>query len=127
MQIRIKTQHLNLSEKQRKSIQTKVEKLQNLADRLGDESAEFRVEIKHEKSRKLSDAYICQLTIFAPQAVIRAETRHETIENAVDDCLNKIKTQIVMLAFIVKTLPNNINPAQKTIPIIVTRKLLSCK
>lgn len=94
MQIRIKTQHLNLSDRQRQSIQTKVEKLQNLADRLGDESTEFRVEIKHEKSRKLSDAYICQLTIFAPQAVIRAETRHETIENAIDDCLDKIKTQI---------------------------------
>lgn len=94
MQIRIKTQHLNLSDKQRQSIEKKVEKLQNLADRLGDESTEFRIEVKHEKSRKTSDAYACQLTIFAPQAVIRAETRNDTIENAIDECMDKIKTQI---------------------------------
>ena len=94
MQIRIKTQHLNLSDQQKSSIENKVEKLQNLADRLSDESTEFRMEIKHEKSRKASDAYVCQLTIFAPQAVIRAETRNDTIENAVDKCIDKIKTQI---------------------------------
>ena len=94
MQIRIKTQHLNLSDKQRQSIEKKVEKLKNLADRLDDESTEFRIEVKHEKSRKTNDAYACQLTIFAPQAVIRAETRNDTIENAVDECMDKIKTQI---------------------------------
>lgn len=94
MQIRIKSQNLNLADSQKDSIENKVSKLQNLADRLGDESTEFRVEVRHEKSRKTSDAYICQLTIFAPNAVIRAETRSETIENAVDDCLDKIKTQI---------------------------------
>jgi len=94
MQIRIKSKNLNLADSQKDSIENKVAKLQNLADRLGDESTEFRVEVRYEKSRKTSDAYICQLTIFAPSAVIRAETRSETIENAVDDCLNKIKTQI---------------------------------
>lgn len=94
MQIKIKSQHLNLSDSQKDLIQAKIEKLQNLADRLHDESAEFRVEVRHEKSRKSSDAYACQLTIFAPNAVIRAETRSETIENAVDDCVDKIKTQI---------------------------------
>jgi putative sigma-54 modulation protein len=94
MQIKIKSKNLNLSDRQRDSIETKVTKLQNLADRLSDESTEFRVEVRHEKSRKKEDAYICQLTIFAPNTVIRAETRNETIENAVDDCMNKIKSQI---------------------------------
>jgi len=94
MQIKINSQHLNLSDDQKSSIQAKVERLQNFADRLSDESTEFRVEVKHEKSRKTGDAYICQLTIFAPNAVIRAETRSETIENVVDDCMDKIKTQI---------------------------------
>lgn len=94
MQIKIKSQHLNLSDDQRDTIHAKVEKLQNLADRLHDESTEFRVEVRHEKSRKSSDAYTCQLTIFAPNAVIRAEARHETIENSIDDCMDKIKTQI---------------------------------
>jgi putative sigma-54 modulation protein len=94
MQVKIKSKNLNLSDGQKDLIETKVLKLQNFADRLGDESAEFRVEVRHEKSRKASDAYICQLTIFAPSAVIRSETRNETIENAVDECMDKIKGQI---------------------------------
>ena len=94
MEIKIKSQNLNLSEEQKGMIQKKVEKLGHLADRLADESSEFRVEVRHEKSRKPEDAYTCQLTIYAPHAVIRAESRDETVENAVDACLGKIKTQI---------------------------------
>ncbi|MBI5422013.1 ribosome-associated translation inhibitor RaiA, partial [Candidatus Peregrinibacteria bacterium] len=87
MQIKIKSQNLNLSDSQSEMIMKKVEKLAHFADRLADESSEFRVEIQHEKSRKPADAYVCQLTIFAPHAVIRAETRDESVENAVDACL----------------------------------------
>lgn len=94
MEIKIRSQHLNLSDSQKDLIETKVKKLSHLSDRLSDESSEFRVEVKHEKSRKTSDAYVCQITIFAPSAVIRAETRNETIENAVDECVGKIKVQI---------------------------------
>lgn len=94
MEIKIKSQHLNLSDRQKDLIQAKVEKLSRLSNRLDDESSEFRVEVKHEKSRKASDAYVCQITIFVPSAVIRAETRNETIENAVDECIGKLKVQI---------------------------------
>jgi len=94
MQIKIKSKNLNLSDSQREMLEKKVAKLQNLADRLSDESTEFRVEVRHEKARKNSEAYVCQLTIFAPTAVIRAETRDESIENAIDSCMNKIKGQI---------------------------------
>jgi len=94
MQLKIKSKNLNLSDRQKESIENKVIKLQHLADRLSDESTEFRVEVRYEKSRKTTDAYICQLTIFAPNTVIRAETRNETIENAIDDCMDKIKQQI---------------------------------
>lgn len=94
MEIKVKSQHLNLSDNQKQIIVSKVEKLTNLADRLKDTSSEFRVEVKHEKARKSSDAYVCQFTIFVPNAVIRSETRNDTIENAVDECVGKIKTQI---------------------------------
>jgi putative sigma-54 modulation protein len=94
MQIKIKSQNLSLADSQKEMITAKVEKLQTFADRLGDESAEFRVEIRHETSRKPQDAYVCQITIFAPHAVIRAETRDESIENALDSCIEKMKTQI---------------------------------
>lgn len=94
MQIKIKSQNLNLSDSQTEMIMEKVEKLAHFADRLGDESSEFRVEVSHAKSRKPADAYTCQLTIFAPHAVIRAESRDESVENAVDACLLKIRTQL---------------------------------
>lgn len=94
MQIKIKSTNLSLNNNQKSNIKSKVEKLAKLADRLGDTSSEFRVEVRHEKSRRSEDAYICQLTIFAPNAVIRAETRNNTIENAVDECMDKIRTQI---------------------------------
>lgn len=94
MEIKIKSINLSLNNNQKSNIENKVEKLTKLADRLGDASSEFRVELRHEKSRKTEDAYICQLTIFAPNAVIRAETRSSTIENAVDECMDKIRSQI---------------------------------
>jgi putative sigma-54 modulation protein len=94
MEIKIKSKNLTLSDKQKEAIESKVSKLYKLADRLSDESTEFRVEIKHEKSRRAEDAFACELTIFAPGSVIRAETKNETIENAVDECMDKIKKQI---------------------------------
>lgn len=94
MEIKIKSQNLKLSDAQKELIRSKVEKLEHLADRLGDESCEFRVEIRYEKSRKPADAYVCELTIYAPHAVIRSESRDESVENALDACLSKIKTQI---------------------------------
>jgi putative sigma-54 modulation protein len=94
MEIKIKSKNLTLGDKQKESIEAKVAKLHKLADRLSEESTEFRVEIRHEKSRKAEDAFVCELTIFAPGSVIRAETNGETIENAVDECMDKIKTQI---------------------------------
>lgn len=94
MKINIKSKNLNLSPKQKEMVLKKIKKLAHFADRLQDESAEFRVELKHGKTRKPMDAYSCQLTIFAPSAVLRAETRGETLENAIDKCLNKIKGPI---------------------------------
>jgi putative sigma-54 modulation protein len=94
MEIKIKSQNLKLSATQTELIRSKVEKLEHLADRLGDESSEFRVEVRHEKARKPADAYVCELTIYAPHAVIRSESRDESVENALDACLGKIKTQI---------------------------------
>lgn len=94
MEIKIKSKNLSLQDSQKINIEQKVEKLAHLADRLADPSSEFRVEISHYNTRNPKDAYSCQLTIFAPHAVIRTETRGETLENSVDDCLQKIRKPI---------------------------------
>jgi putative sigma-54 modulation protein len=94
MQLKIKTEHLNLSDEQKGSVELKVTKLVHLADRLDDESTEFKVELKHEKTRQSNDAYVSQITIFAPHTVIRSESRKDTLDNAVDDSIEKLKRQI---------------------------------
>ena len=117
MEIKIKSQNLSLADSQKEKILSKVEKLRHLADRRGDESSEFRVEIRYEKSRKPQDAYTCQLTIVAPHAVIRAETREESVENAVDDCLDKIKTQIERYKSKIHRLDKKLNRMKEEEPV----------
>lgn len=94
MQINIKSKSLPLSTRQKKMIYEKVERLKHLADRLNDESSELRVEVNYQDVRRSQDAYICQITIFAPHAVMRAETRGEKLANTVDECLEKIRKPI---------------------------------
>lgn len=94
MQIKIKSEHLNLSDNQKEAIHAKIEKLSHLADRLTDESTEIKVEVKHEKTRKSDHSNVCQITIFAPSGVIRSESRKDTLESAIDDAVGKIKQPI---------------------------------
>lgn len=94
MQIRILTKNLNLSESQEDLIRRKVEALVHLASRLSDESSELKVHVEYEESRRSEDAYYCQLTAFVPQNTLRAESRNGTLENAVDEVIGKLKTQI---------------------------------
>ena len=94
MQIKFVLKNVSLGDDQKEYIESKVEKLSHLADRLADESTEFRVEVDHEESRMQEHAYQCIVTIFAPQETLRAEARSDTINNAVDDVVNKLKVQI---------------------------------
>ena len=94
MQIKINEQNLNLSDDYKDLVEEKVAKLQNFADRLSDESTEFRVDLRHQKTQKSEDTYICQLTIFAPRAVIRMETHADNLDSAIDNCMYKIKSPI---------------------------------
>ncbi|MBU0727531.1 ribosome-associated translation inhibitor RaiA [Patescibacteria group bacterium] len=94
MNIKIHTQHLNLAESQEEMLYAKFEKLITYADRLSDESAEMKVNLSFEKSKKPEDAYLCELTIFVPMDTLRAESRDESLSNVVDDVIEKMKSQI---------------------------------
>ena len=94
MELKIHTRDVYLSEKQEQALREKFKKLGKFADRIGDESSEIRVELAHEEARKKGDAYMCVLTLFVPHDTLRAESRSDALETAIDDVLEKIKGPI---------------------------------
>lgn len=94
MEIKIHTRAVKLGDKREKLIRQKFEKLTKFANRIGDESTEIRVDLAHEEARKKEDAYVCTLTLFVPQDTLRAESRSDSLETAVDEVLEKIRGPI---------------------------------
>lgn len=94
MQIKMHSQHVDLSEEREAYIRDKFEKVTHWADRLSDESVEIKVDLIHQAAKKREDAYECHLTIYVPHDTLRAEAHSDSLESAVDDVIEKIKTQI---------------------------------
>ena len=94
MQIKINTQHCHLNAEQEAAITAKLEHLAKLGSRLSDESSQIKVDLIHEESRSQTDAYQCHVTFFVPHDTLRAEARGVTIETALDEVIDKLKTQI---------------------------------
>lgn len=94
MQIQIRSKDLSLTDAQKEYIQSKVDKLATYAERIRDESSEIRVEIERSKSKNLDEKYVCQITMFVPGAVLRAETKETTVEAVADSAEQKLITQI---------------------------------
>ena len=94
MEIKIHSQHMELSAAQKEAIEAKCSKLAQFANRVSDDSSEIRDDVAHEASKRPEDAYVCKLTLFVPHDTLRAEARDSSLENAVDDVLEKIKAPI---------------------------------
>ncbi len=94
MKINLLKERLELNEQQEAQIIAKFEKLTHFADRLGDESSEMKINLAHEPTKKPADAFNCFVTIFAPRDTLRAHSHKDTLENAIDDVLDKLKGQI---------------------------------
>jgi ribosomal subunit interface protein len=94
MQIKIHSKQLALSDEQNELIKAKVSHLADLAERIKDESSEIRVDLSHEQSRAMEDAYECHLTLFVPHSTLRSESRAESLENVVDQVIEKMKPQV---------------------------------
>lgn len=94
MEVKIQTREVHLGKRQESAIRQKFVKLSKFADRIGDESTEIRVELVHSETRKKEDSYLCVLTMFVPQDTLRAESRSDSLETAIDEVLEKIKAPI---------------------------------
>jgi len=112
MQVQIRSKDLNLSDTQKDYVQSKVDKLTNYAERIRDESSEIRVEIEKSESKNSDEKYVCQITMFVPGAVLRAETKESTVESAADSAEQKLITQIERY----KSKQNRRNKSGKWIP-----------
>lgn len=112
MQVQIRSKDLDLTDAQKDYVQSKVDKLANYAERIRDESSEIRVEIEQSKSKNLDEKYVCQITMFVPGAVLRAETKESTVEAVADSAEQKLIAQIERY----KSKQNRRNKSGKWIP-----------
>lgn len=94
MQINLHADNLSLDEKQEKQILGKFEKLTRFADRLSDEASEMKINLQYEHTGKPRFRFACIVTVFVPRDTLRAETHADTLENAIDDVIDKMKKQI---------------------------------
>lgn len=112
MQVTIFDKHLHLNEDQKNYIESKVDNLKTYSERIDDESTKVRVDVESRNS-KISDKGISiQVTMFVPNAVIRAEVTSTTIEEGIDLAVEKLKKQIERY----KTKQNRRDSSGKWIP-----------
>ncbi len=94
MEIKIHTQQVDISAEREAYIRAKFEKITHWAERLSDESVEIKVDLIHQAAKKPEDVYECHLTLFVPGETLRAEAHSDSLENAVDEVIEKIKAPI---------------------------------
>lgn len=94
MEIKIHAQHLNLSPDQEARIKERFEKLTDYAHKIADEASTMRVDLIHEDTKNADEAYACNLTLFIPQDTLRAEARAGSLDNVIDEVIEKIKAPI---------------------------------
>lgn len=94
MQVSIHEQGLHLNDDQKDYILEKIDHLKKYEERVDDESTQVRVDVEMNKIKTSNTNITVQVTMFVPNAVIRAEVYSVTIEEGVDIAVAKLKKQI---------------------------------
>ncbi len=94
MQVKIHEKNLTLSDAQRDYIIKKIDHLSNLEERVDDESTKVKVEVETNKIKTSDRKLSVQVTMFVPNAVIRAEVKALTPEEGIDLAEEKLRKQI---------------------------------
>lgn len=94
MQVKIHEKNLTLSDAQRDYIVKKIDHLSNLEERVDDESTKVKVEVETNKIKTSNKKLSVQVTMFVPNAVIRAEVKALTPEEGIDLAEDKLRKQI---------------------------------
>lgn len=85
---------LSLAKKQEDYVRSKLDNLKKYAGRVADESTQCRVEFRENKLKSEGNRIYCEVTLYVPQAVIRAEVTGSKVEEAFDLALDKLRRQI---------------------------------
>lgn len=112
MQVSIHEQGLHLNDDQKDYILEKIDHLKKYEERVNDESTQVRVDVEMNKIKTSNKNITVQVTMFVPNAVIRAEVYSLTIEEGVDIAVAKLKKQIERY----KTKKNRRDQSGKWIP-----------
>lgn len=94
MQVKFVAPGLNLSERQKDYVESKIQRLKKYANRIADESSLAKVELKEQRLRTSGRVILCEVTMNVPRAVIRAEVQASKLEEAIDIAVEKLKKQI---------------------------------
>lgn len=76
------------------TVAKKLGKLATYCQKVKDEGSYIRIEAEHRKTEKKRDAIKVAITIKLPKKVLRAESRKPDVIEAVDRCMEKLKTQL---------------------------------
>lgn len=94
MQIQIFDRNIRLSDKQLEYIREKLFHMKNYSEKVADESTQVRVDVENNKMKTSNKNITVQVTMFVPNAVIRAEIYATTVEEGIDLAVEKLKKQI---------------------------------
>ena len=94
MIIDIHAKGMQLTDEEREYIETKMEKITQLAKRMKDESSVIRVEIHHDKTKSKEDEITCIITITIPKDTLRSEVQASIVTEAVDKAKKMLIPQI---------------------------------
>lgn len=94
MQIQIVSTTLTLGDSQKIYIEEKINNLKKYEARVSDEATITRVDVENKKFKAGDENISTQITMYVPNAVIRAEVKGTTVEETVDLAVEKLKKQI---------------------------------
>lgn len=94
MQIQIFSSTVSLGDSQKEYISEKITNLKKYEERISDEATMIRVDVEYTKSKSDGQLIATQITMYLPNAVIRAEVRGTTVEETVDLAVEKLRKQI---------------------------------
>lgn len=94
MKIQLFSQSVTLGDNQKEYIEEKIDNLKKYEERVADEATIVRVDVGKTKVKSGDEKIATQITMYVPNAVIRAEVKGSTVEETVDLAVEKLRKQI---------------------------------
>jgi len=94
MNVQFYSQHIVLSESQKDYITEKISRLPRMTKYLEDTATSIKVEVKHINASDPSEMIELDLNVIIPHAQFRVSDTAKTPEEAIDNCVEKLKPQL---------------------------------